>query len=234
MVYDTVDFEYWAKASFWTLEEAVALSFGKEPRGVRPLIGSAEYGKPFARRRELLERAQAMGQLDVRTAPSHFLAWARRMRFEMPAALIAAVEALGVQICDWKSLYDRQVEIARETEIRATENYGKYIAAVKSHSQTTAQWQMRIGELEGHVADLKNLKPAASQGKIGLKERESLLKIVIGMAVKGYAFNPKASRNTTAAEIAGDLQLLGLGLDEDTVRKYLAEGRQLLAGVGTG
>ena len=28
------DFEYWALASFWTLDEVTALSFGKDPRFV--------------------------------------------------------------------------------------------------------------------------------------------------------------------------------------------------------
>ena len=48
------------------------------------------------------------------------------------------------------------------------------------------------------------------------------------MAVNGYGHDPKAVRNSTAKEIAGDLHRLGIALDEDTVRKYLAEGRDLL------
>ena len=50
------------------------------------------------------------------------------------------------------------------------------------------------------------------------------------MAIKGYSHNPKASRSPTSKEIAGDLALIGLAMDEDTVRKYLAEARQLLPG----
>ncbi len=50
------------------------------------------------------------------------------------------------------------------------------------------------------------------------------------MAIKGYSYDPKASRNPTAKEVASDLSLIGLRLDEDTVRKYLAEATELLPG----
>lgn len=63
---------------------------------------------------------------------------------------------------------------------------------------------------------------------IATRERESLLKLVIGMAVKGYRYDPKASRSDKVKEIADDLATLGIPLDPDTVRKYLREGRELL------
>ena len=49
------------------------------------------------------------------------------------------------------------------------------------------------------------------------------------MAVKGYAYDPSAAKNTAVKDIAGDLQLLGIGLDEDTVRKYVVAGKPLIA-----
>ena len=72
-------------------------------------------------------------------------------------------------------------------------------------------------------------KPEAGPS-LSQRERTSLLKLVIGMAMKGYGFDPNASRSGTAAEIAGDLHTSGLSLDEDTVRKYLNEAKELLPG----
>lgn len=60
------------------------------------------------------------------------------------------------------------------------------------------------------------------------KERESLLKMVIGMAIKGYAYEPKKTRNSAIPEIANDLELLGIPLDQDTVRKWIYEAKELL------
>jgi hypothetical protein len=61
-----------------------------------------------------------------------------------------------------------------------------------------------------------------------MKERHSLLKLAIGMAIRGYKFNPHAQRNEATAEIAKDLQELGIPLDADTVRGYLQEATTLL------
>lgn len=68
----------------------------------------------------------------------------------------------------------------------------------------------------------------SSDEGLGSRERESLLKLVIGMAVKGYGYDPKASRSDKVSEIAGDLTKLGIPLTDDTVRKYLREARDLL------
>lgn len=54
-------------------------------------------------------------------------------------------------------------------------------------------------------------------------ERNTLLKLVIGMAVKGYSFDPAASRSATPKEIADDLAALGIAFTDDTVRKYLKQ-----------
>jgi hypothetical protein len=69
---------------------------------------------------------------------------------------------------------------------------------------------------------------AKPERSLGIKARESLLKLVFGMAISGYAHDPRAGRSPTAKEIASDLALHGMALDEDTVRKYLAEARDLL------
>ncbi len=60
------------------------------------------------------------------------------------------------------------------------------------------------------------------------KERSSLLKMIIGMAIEGYRYDPTAKRGPTASEIASDLQLLGISLDEDTIRRWLKEAVQEL------
>ncbi len=80
----------------------------------------------------------------------------------------------------------------------------------------------RVSNLEKATAD------GVLSGNLGTKERESLLKIVIGMAVAGYSFDPKSSRSPTAKEVSDDLMKLGITLSDDTIRKYLKEGADLL------
>ena len=63
---------------------------------------------------------------------------------------------------------------------------------------------------------------------LSTKERESLLKLVLGMAIKGYGYKPAELRNAATSEICKDLGTLGVGLDPDTVRKFLHEASEML------
>lgn len=67
-----------------------------------------------------------------------------------------------------------------------------------------------------------------SEKGLGTRERDSLLRLVIGMAVTGYSYDPKSTRSKITQEIANDLELSGVGLDVDTVRRYLNEAKGLL------
>ncbi len=58
-------------------------------------------------------------------------------------------------------------------------------------------------------------------------ERNSLVRLVIGMAVGGYGYNIEAKRNDAVARIQTDLELFGLPLRDDAIRKYLSEGKDL-------
>jgi hypothetical protein len=58
----------------------------------------------------------------------------------------------------------------------------------------------RIAELEAQKQRLE-ADPAPNA-----RERQSLLKLVLGMAVAGYTFNPRHSRNTATRDIVTDLE----------------------------
>lgn len=54
-------------------------------------------------------------------------------------------------------------------------------------------------------------------------ERNSLLRLVIGMAVRGYGYDPSAIRSAIPRQIADDLESCGIDMSDDTVRAYLKE-----------
>jgi hypothetical protein len=60
------------------------------------------------------------------------------------------------------------------------------------------------------------------------KEKESLLKLVIAMAIRGYGYDPRAKRSETTSEILGDIVECGLSLDAGTVKKWLEAGAELV------
>lgn len=58
--------------------------------------------------------------------------------------------------------------------------------------------------------------------------RKTLLKLVIGLADKGYNYDPSSKKNAAVGDIHRDLQRAGVGLDEDSIRKALREAASLL------
>jgi hypothetical protein len=55
-----------------------------------------------------------------------------------------------------------------------------------------------------------------------------MLKLILGMAMKNYRYDPTQKKNTATKAITDDLAENGIILDEDTVRKYLGEAGELL------
>ena len=109
--YVKADFDHWSKAVYWTLDEAIALSFGKAPERVtwetmKPFVDVSPFAFQYWRRRDLALRAAASKQLSDPALPGFFLAWAKRTDLAVPSELEAAVTARGIQIADWKSQHD--------------------------------------------------------------------------------------------------------------------------------
>lgn len=52
-------------------------------------------------------------------------------------------------------------------------------------------------------------------------ERDSLLKIIIGIAIKRYKYDHNSNKSGTPTAIKHDLEQLGIDLDVDTIRKHL-------------
>jgi hypothetical protein len=88
-------------------------------------------------------------------------------------------------------------------------------------------------DLSARIVDLESAESRESEKPLGARQRDSLLKLIIGMAIKGYGYDPRAGRSGITREIADDLRLAGLSLDEDTIRKYLNEAKELLPGLET-
>lgn len=218
------DFEYWAKAAHWTLDEAVALSLGRAPEHVtweriRPFCQVSPLAFQYQRRRELALRAVPWKDLFDPVLPTIFLAWAKRLDLTVPQQLGDAVEARGGHIGDWKSLYD-------DLNAKFHEHHEQWVALCEERGQLVQALSARIDELQAIVASTAPSPPAASD--LGTRERESLLRLVIGMAVRGYGYDPRTKRSDKVAEIAGDLDALGVRLDPDTVRKWLKAAAELM------
>jgi hypothetical protein len=176
------DIEHWSRASFWTLDEAVALTLGRDPRrvnweSINGLTGISKLGKRYEALRDLVERAKTACELTDPTSPSAYLNWTSMKRIEVASEVASAVAGMRA---------DGQDKVAQAT-------------------------------------------PAPpSESPVGTRERDSLYKLIIGMAFGGYGFRPATKRGDTVPEIIRDLDQAGVSLSADTVRKYLRAAADLL------
>jgi hypothetical protein len=69
---------------------------------------------------------------------------------------------------------------------------------------------------------------AADDKLLDPRERSTMLKLIIALAVKGYGYDPKAERSKIPSEIESDMNLLGVGINLETIRKHLRSGSALL------
>jgi hypothetical protein len=224
--YAKADVGHWSKAAYWTLDEAIALSFGKAPDRVtsetmKPFVDVSPFAHQYWRRRDLALRAAASKQLSDPTLPGPFLAWAKRTDLAVPSELEAAVTARGVQIADWKTYYD-------DLKKKCDGCHTQWLALSKEQSEQIDRLRSINEELQKQLAGAAPAPHDRPEKSLGTRERDSLLKLVIGMAVGCYRYNATAPRNERHAEIASDLARAGVPLDVDTIRKWLKEAANLL------
>lgn len=62
-------------------------------------------------------------------------------------------------------------------------------------------------------------------------ERNTMLKLIIGMAIDAYGYDPKSNRNQATGDkngISAKLKTHGINVNDDTIRKYLTEAKEIL------
>lgn len=195
------EYDFWCKMAYWTKEECIALSLCRNPDHVN-------WG--FIKSEDLLS--------------TFVKEYKRRMElFDRAQAMdILDVSNKPINFLKWA----KQIELSYPPELErillreegaAVDWKARFNAEVLAHSQSKKL-----------LEETKALSTADGPKPGNIRERESLLKLVIGMAIKGYSYKPNANRNAATSEITADLRSCGIELDEDTVRKYLQEARELL------
>ena len=105
-------------------------------------------------------------------------------------------------------------------------------AASSPYASANTHERARVAEdqVAGYREELKALPPNEIARRARTRQHAQT---IIGTAIKGYGYDPRAGRSGTVREIADDLRLAGLALDVDTIRKYLNEAKELLPGPET-
>ena len=79
-----------------------------------------------------------------------------------------------------------------------------------------------------HFQDEPKTISARQSLNLSDQQKQTLLKIVAAMAVRGTSFDPSKPRNQATTDIRSDLELLGLQLDDKTILKWLRAATDLI------
>jgi len=186
----SADYEHWAKLSYWTLNEGVALWFGRDPNRVtwpllKPFTEVSSFARQFRKALDIAERAAATDQIANSNLPGFFIAWANRIGPQFPEELTALVAAKG-PIADWRAAYEQEKLAHAETRARADE---------LARSAPT-----KADETQG--------KPL----KIRADREQSLLRVIAGL----WALSELPKEHNTAADKISGL-LVSWGWDKPAV-----------------
>ena len=243
------DYVHWAELEYWTIGEAISLTIGLDPK----FDLFAKRHDVFAPSKSSSEEEQALHALKMTREE----AWKQISDLGYPTDPTMGFDEDGEEVLrkwtftsaatEYNQLQDR---IARAIEVGklgqkiipapyviwATNSNislpNELIRAVNAQSEIPnwkARYETASNGCDALKRELEKLRSTQEKNKgLGTKERLTVKRLIIGMAVKGYAYNPKADRNSATKEIADDLVHLGISIDVDTVRNWLQESAKEL------
>jgi hypothetical protein len=192
-------FEFWSRAELWHEDECVALINGRNPL--------------------FLTR----DRIDNDKSESKIFHTLKQTQLLLRRAYQAGVffgKTPPQRVVQWAEL--KQIAMPGQLVELINRRSGKIVSAAKENVELKG----RMESLQNELQQLRE-KQAASAGtkSASPRQHDSLLKLVLGMAIGGYGYNPKASKSTQTKAIADDLRKCGIPLDEGTVLKYLTEAK---------
>lgn len=126
----------------------------------------------------------------------------------------------SVAECNRWELFGRELCSASDLLFKTSEV--KLLAAKMNNSikANSAQKELKILQDEVKRLRVENSSLKADD-RLNPRKEEALYRLIIAMATRGYGYNPDAARNSAIADILMDLDSLGVGLGERTVRRHL-------------
>ncbi|ODS88186.1 MAG: hypothetical protein BGO83_18600 [Devosia sp. 66-14] len=209
-------YEVWGKLAYWTVDEATALSLGKDPQIVnersmapskakpgREFPPSAEFldNSPFfhlyLQRRDMISRAHSYGVFGTHITPNSFLNWAQARHLSCPEQLLS--------VAGFES----------EPAVLSAEHE----AALARISDLTGQ----LSEISAALVELRT-----SVDEIKPRRQVTLYKMILAMAVKHYQFGTRIGGRGTTSAIVSSADRVGYPVSTDAVHDVLESVRERL------
>ena len=228
--YSNADFVHWSKAAHWSIDEAVALSFGKAPNivnwgKVQPLTSVSKFALDYASRRDLALRALPWKKLYDPVLPSIFLSWAKELQLEIPVELIAEVEKMGGYAINW---FEKYQELKKEnSELKS--NFGELTTkwnelqplidtAIKSKQQSNGSSESFT------ITKLHELEISEIDKPLNIRTENNYLRLIMQFAISYINdFNPKKPYEAAALIKAN----IDTELSKETIASYIQKAHAL-------
>lgn len=206
-------FAAWAQALGWTVPAGLAAcASDRYATGSRPEIDV----EGWKRRRlwTLLEAAYLIG------------GYLPEMHAVMMANVLAARMGGGTDAASSRAeIYNDLKDAIDLHEIEYVESRTSDLSGRRVKPGDCMQWAKARGyKVPKSLSDLAiSPVPAKKQGRDELsgKERMTAYKLVLGMAMAAFGFDPTANKSDTANRISAALQTVGIRLTDETVHKWL-------------
>lgn len=190
------DFQRWSRLPTWSVDEAVALSFGKDPEKVSldklksPFATRSPFIMDYRVRHEHISRAVRVGDLSEPMRKEQFIEWADSNGLELPPELVD----LPNVVSDARMWERRYQEVVEERD--------KLLVDLRTAQTALAGWQ---GE---------------DFAKLPAKSKLSLFRMTLGMAIARYG-HATIGKPGARARIAADLEALKLDVKDDAIGDWL-------------
>lgn len=223
------DFDFWKRTAYWTIEEGVALTLGKEPRRFNSdTLANAPRDNPavssFFEWLELANRAISVAHLSDEPTPSVFLEWRAMTEIGGNSEVIKSGNPGDYHALLFLMENDNGNPFSF---INYKESYlnleAAYIAKCKRLTELEGiEWELNDlwGQIEAGEHDTK--KPKNREG-LDNRKRKSLLKIVLSTALTKYHFKPIKPKNSAPKNMETATLECGLHVTDETIRSLLRE-----------
>jgi hypothetical protein len=182
-------FDHYCKLAYWTLDECVALSLGKNPEivnweALKPLVQVSPYAANYQRLREVVQRAKWAQQLFDPVHPTIFLSWAKKSKFPINDELLTRAVDSGISLKGWQELFE-ECTAKRAADFREHEEERR-----KSAEEFAATIAEKDQQIEALKKKLATASTSANPRTLETRERENLQLIALLGAIRGYGLFP--------------------------------------------
>ncbi len=221
------DYGIWSKVAYWTLDEAISLSFGLNPNivnweTIKSHINTSPFAKKYEEIRFLAYRAKIAQQLGDPTLPESFIVWAKDNEIEFPEELEEKIIARGGNTESWKTRYKELFEKYK----KRTEEYEELLNLNISSNKEIEDLRNQLNEIKERDKRKEiNKQPNNTSGVTRSRNVARICFAAVCIDKFNWDEDPSAV-GKIRTRILNNVMNGKVKGDDETIRGYLEKGRE--------